>query len=76
MGAVCISCTGSEEPSLKGIVRAGSALVAERFVQNDLLKAGVTTLASTPFNRRNKRTFWRRTYFKVLEKCCCCNINL
>ena len=60
MGAVCISCTGSEEPSLKGIVRAGSALVAERFVQNDLLKAGVTTLASTPLFNRGTKNFLKK----------------
>jgi len=68
MGAVCISCTGSEEPSLKGIVRAGSALVAERFVQNDLLKAGVTTLASTPLLiEGTKELFEEGLTSKVLE---------
>ena len=48
VAAVCISCVGSEEPSLNGIVRATSALIAERFVANDLLKAGITTGASIP----------------------------
>lgn len=48
VAAVCISCVGSEEPSINGIVRATSALIAERFVANDLLKAGITTGASIP----------------------------
>lgn len=48
VAAVCISCVGSEEPSINGIVRATSALIAERFVTNDLLKAGITTSASIP----------------------------
>lgn len=48
VAAVCISCVGSEEPSLNGIIRASSALIAERFITNDLLKAGVTTGASIP----------------------------
>ncbi|PUE66081.1 heavy metal translocating P-type ATPase [Arcobacter caeni] len=48
VAAVCISCVGSEEPSLNGIIRASSALIAERFIKNDLLKAGVTTGASIP----------------------------
>ena len=48
VAAVCISCVGSEEPSLNGIVRATSALIAERFVANDLFKAGITTGASIP----------------------------
>ncbi|MFA6739971.1 MAG: heavy metal translocating P-type ATPase [Arcobacteraceae bacterium] len=48
VAAVCISCVGSEEPSINGIVRATSALIAERFVTNDLLKAGITTGASIP----------------------------
>ncbi len=48
VAAVCISCVGSEEPSINGMVRATSALIAERFVTNDLLKAGITTSASIP----------------------------
>ena len=48
VAAVCISCVGSEEPSINGIVRATSALIAERFVANDLFKAGITTGASIP----------------------------
>jgi len=46
--AVCVSCTSSEEPSIKGMLRASSALVSERFVSNDLLKATITTSASIP----------------------------
>jgi heavy metal translocating P-type ATPase len=48
VAAVCVSCVSSEEPSLKGIVRASSALVAERFITNNTLKAGITTAASIP----------------------------
>ncbi|QKF66159.1 heavy metal translocating P-type ATPase [Arcobacter venerupis] len=48
VAAVCVSCVSSEEPSLKGIIRAGSALVAERFITNNALKAGITTAASVP----------------------------
>ena len=48
VAAVCISCVGREDPSINGMVRATSALIAERFVTNDLLKAGITTSASIP----------------------------
>lgn len=48
VAAVCVSCVSSEEPSLKGIIRASSALVAERFITNNALKAGITTAASVP----------------------------
>ncbi|MDD4328858.1 MAG: heavy metal translocating P-type ATPase [Aliarcobacter sp.] len=48
VAAVCISCVGSKEPSINGMVRATSALIAERFITNDLLKAGITTGASIP----------------------------
>ena len=48
VAAVCISCVDSEEPSINGMVRATSALIAERFVTNDFLKAGITTSASIP----------------------------
>jgi heavy metal translocating P-type ATPase len=47
--AVCVSsCLSSEEPSIKGMLRASSALISERFVTNDFLKAGITTSASIP----------------------------
>jgi heavy metal translocating P-type ATPase len=46
--AVCVSCVSSEEPSIKGMIRASSALVAERFITNDTLKATLTTAASLP----------------------------
>jgi len=41
-------CVSDEEPSIKGMARASSALVAERFIQNDMLKASVTTAAAIP----------------------------
>ena len=46
--AVCVSCVSSEEPSLSGTIRASSALISEKFIKNDLLKAGVTTAACLP----------------------------
>ncbi|WP_072681287.1 heavy metal translocating P-type ATPase [Arcobacter sp. LA11] len=46
--AVCISCVNDEEPSIEGMARASSALVAERFIKNDMLKASVTTAAAVP----------------------------
>jgi heavy metal translocating P-type ATPase len=46
--AVCVSCISSGEPSINGIIRASSALVAERFISNNLAKATLTTAASLP----------------------------
>lgn len=46
--AVCVSCVSDEEPSINGMLRASSALISERFINNDLLKAGITTSASIP----------------------------
>lgn len=48
IAAVCVSCVSNEEPSLKGIIRASSALIVERFITNNTLKAGITTAASIP----------------------------
>lgn len=48
IAAVCVSCKGNEEPSLKGIIRASSALITERFITNNALKATITTAASIP----------------------------
>lgn len=46
--SVCVSCVSDDAPSIKGIARASSALLGERFIQNDTLKAGVTTAAAVP----------------------------
>ena len=68
IGAVCISCKGNDEPSIKGMVRASSALIVERFVTNDLLKAGITTVASTPLLiEGTKELFQEGLTSKVLE---------
>ena len=68
IGVVCISCKGNDEPSIKGMVRASSALIVERFVTNDLLKAGITTVASTPLLiEGTKELFQEGLTSKVLE---------
>ncbi|XPV69525.1 MAG: heavy metal translocating P-type ATPase [Halarcobacter sp.] len=46
--AVCVSCVNDEEPSIMGVVRASSALVSERFIKNDFLKAAVTSSVAIP----------------------------
>lgn len=48
VAAVCVSCVSTEEPSIKGIIRASSALVTERFITNNALKATLTTAACVP----------------------------
>jgi len=46
--SVCVTCVNSEEPSIKGIVLASSALIAERLITNNSLKAAITIAASVP----------------------------
>ncbi len=66
--AVCVSCVSSEEPSIKGMIRASSALVAERFITNDTLKATVTTAASLPLLIDGSRELFKEGLTsKVLE---------
>jgi len=66
--AVCVSCISDEEPSTKGIIRASSALVGERFIQNDIIKAGVTTAAAFPMLiDGSKELFSEGLTSKVLE---------
>ncbi len=68
VAAVCVSCSSSEEPSLKGIVRASSALIAERFITNNALKATLTTTASIPLLvEGSKELFKEGLTSKVLE---------
>ena len=66
--AVCVSCISSEKPSIKGMIRASSALVAERFISNNLLKATVTTTAALPLLiDGSKELFKEGLTSKVLE---------
>ncbi|PRM95785.1 heavy metal translocating P-type ATPase [Aliarcobacter cryaerophilus] len=46
--SVCVSCTSNKEPSMKGTLLATTALVAERLVTNNSLKAAITSVASIP----------------------------
>ncbi len=66
--SVCVSCVSEEEPSLKGLIRASSALVGERFVNNDMSKAAITTFASAPLLIGGaKELFQEGLTSKVLE---------
>lgn len=66
--AVCVTCVSDEEPSLKGVIRASSALIAERFISNNTAKATVTTLASAPMLiDGTKELFSEGLTSKVLE---------
>ncbi len=66
--AVCVSCIKNEKPSLKGVVQAGGALVAERFISNNLAKALLTTTAATPLLiEGTKELFSEGLTSKVLE---------
>ncbi|WP_323589261.1 heavy metal translocating P-type ATPase [Aliarcobacter butzleri] len=68
MASVCVSCVSSDEPSMNGTIRATSALVAERFITNNTLKAGVTTVASVPLLiEGSKELFKEGLTSKVLE---------
>jgi heavy metal translocating P-type ATPase len=44
----CTPCVGEEEPSTKGVLRAGLALVTEPFIQNDTAKLALSTVAALP----------------------------
>ncbi|WP_417325941.1 heavy metal translocating P-type ATPase [Halarcobacter sp.] len=66
--AVCVSCVSDEDPSIKGIVRACSALLAERFTKNDLIKATVSSVAAAPLLiEGSKELFEEGLTSKVLE---------
>lgn len=66
--AVCVSCVSDEGPSIKGIVRASSALLAERFTKNDLIKATVSSVAAAPLLiEGSKELFEEGLTSKVLE---------
>ncbi|WP_424687731.1 heavy metal translocating P-type ATPase [Halarcobacter ebronensis] len=66
--AVCVSCVSDEDPSIKGIVRASSALLAERFTKNDLIKATVSSVAAAPLLiEGSKELFEEGLTSKVLE---------
>lgn len=64
----CTPCVSDDEPSMSGMARASSALVAERFIQNNMLKAGVTTAAAAPMLISGaKELFSEGLTSKVLE---------
>ena len=64
----CTSCISNEEPSIKGMARASAALVSERLIQNDMLKAGITTAAAVPMLiDGTKELFTEGLTSKVLE---------
>ena len=66
--SVCISCQDNEVPSVKGIIRASSALISERFVKNDFLKASITISAAAPMLiDGTKELFSEGLTSKVLE---------
>jgi len=66
--AVCVSCVSDEEPSLKGVAIASTALVTERLIKNDLLNATLSTTAATPLLiEGTKELFKEGLTSKVLE---------
>ncbi|PLY05951.1 MAG: heavy metal translocating P-type ATPase [Arcobacter sp.] len=65
---VCNSCISDDEPSVKGIARAISALAVERVVKNNNLKASITTAAAIPMLiDGTKELFSEGLTSKVLE---------
>lgn len=66
--SVCVSHISEEAPSLKGVVRASSALIMERFISNNTLKATLTTGAAMPMLIDGvKELFTEGLTSKVLE---------
>ncbi|AXX87918.1 heavy metal translocating P-type ATPase [Malaciobacter marinus] len=66
--AVCVNCISDEKPSLNGVLRASSALVAERFIKSNFTKATVTTAAATPMLIEGTKEFFELGLTsKVLE---------
>lgn len=66
--AICESCISDEEPSLDGIIKASTALVATPFIPNDTLKFTTTALASSHlFYEGTKELFSDGLTSKVLE---------
>ncbi len=64
----CISCISDDAPSIKGMLRASSALVSERFIKNNTLKAAVSTSAALPMLiDGTKELFSEGLTSKVLE---------
>ncbi|QDF28281.1 heavy metal translocating P-type ATPase [Halarcobacter anaerophilus] len=64
----CIDCIDESEPSLNGVIRASSVLVAERFISNDLAKFLLTTVAAKPLLvEGTKELFKEGLTSKVLE---------
>lgn len=66
--AVCVSCVSDEKPSIKGMLRASSALVAGQFIKNDLANLTISTTAATPMLiDGTKELFEEGLTSKVLE---------
>ncbi len=64
----CVSCISDDAPSIKGMLRASSALVSERFIKNNTLKAAVSTSAALPMLiDGTKELFSEGLTSKVLE---------
>ncbi|WP_321314431.1 heavy metal translocating P-type ATPase [Halarcobacter sp.] len=64
----CVDCVGEEKPSLNGVLRASTALGAERFIDNDIAKFAITSYASKPLLIEGaKELFTEGLTSKVLE---------
>lgn len=64
----CAIGAHNETPSVKGLVRASTALVAERFVRNDRLKFFITGVATSPLLLSGTKTLLTQGLSsKVLE---------
>ena len=64
----CASCVLDEEPSLRGTMRATSALVTEPFISNDTAKLALTAVATQPLLTEGaKELFSKGLTSKVLE---------
>ncbi|NKQ40627.1 MAG: heavy metal translocating P-type ATPase [Sulfurovum sp.] len=65
---VCGSCVGEDKPSKAGVIRASSALVAERLVSDDRAKLALSTAASLPLLSEGvKELYSEGLTSKVLE---------
>ncbi|QKF81293.1 heavy metal translocating P-type ATPase [Halarcobacter ebronensis] len=64
----CFPCIKDEEPSLNGVIRAGTALGTERFISNDTAKFLITLFAAKPLLfEGTKELFTEGLTSKVLE---------
>jgi len=66
--SLSIAHISEEAPSVKGVIRASSALISERFISNDFLKASITLGAAAPMLiDGSKELFTEGLTSKVLE---------